>query len=235
MSGKLEGVLVAIATRDGSMSSEVRNIFNRAETRVHVTGCSDVALARNIQLSRAWEQRGDCSYILLLDDDMQIDEESLWALLNHVLESVQPAFLVYVDGKGRPCCMSAEDALGRYFLAGLGAMCLPIGALEELQDRSDLVDAGPNGKFWAFTSSDVAFSSSVKRNGKVLNVGPLTGRWLSEDYQLCLRLHHCGFTLTPVGTAGHFKRVALYPHQDTIKSLTEGEPEPLHFEPTLGE
>jgi hypothetical protein len=170
------------------------------------TGSSDVAFARCRALSHACERLREFperDVVLMVDDDMLIPPESALAVVEHARARGVPASAMYCTattevGRSR---LAAErwGAIGQW-LTGLGCLAIPRAMLLELEQRSESFES-LGRVYTAFTSA-----------------GAHEGKWIAEDYRLCIALG--GVALLPVAV-GHVKKYPLWPDQRTIQAMKE--------------
>lgn len=210
---KLSAV-VAIATRDGRLSPEVRDIGNWAKAAVQVVGCSDVARARARQLSRAVEvsMNAEAEWIVLLDDDMAVERENVERMIQ-LAGTDRVCFARYCDHTGK-AMYTKLPGLG--FLAGLGAWVTRAGNLRKLYEVSTIVHEPEGGPMREMTCSSARYVEAEKVH-----------RWFSEDYELSRRLNIMGVSLVPGPIVGHYKRVRVYLNSGDSSGLVE-EPDEEH-------
>lgn len=197
-------LIVSVASRSGISQAFAKQIAKlEPYAVVAISGISDVALARNIQLTETeqlWEKN---AVILMLDDDIDISEtEKVIELIDRTVS--EPGSGLYVDKNGEPTCGPMPGKTGKW-LAGLGVYAIPVECLEELKARSVQVTA--RGKaITCYTSS-----RPINHDGK--------WEWSSEDYTLSYLLG--GVNLHTDLQFGHFKTLPLHPSPALVEKLSE--------------
>lgn len=165
-------------------------------------GLADVALARNIYMTRGLEiaKQSQRSVILLVDDDMKFDVETAQLLVDRARTSGAPVSAAYATANAH---LAATTFNGGKWLVGLGFLAVPVERLQALADSSPRVET-VNGEFChPFTWT------GPERDGD----RPF---WLSEDYRLSQRLG--GVILEPVAV-GHVKQIPIYPDTKTLEEI----------------
>lgn len=168
-------------------------------------GFTDVALARNVSLTRAVGLIGQ-EYVLMVDDDIVFTPDQAEELLSAV-HPANPCSGVYVMPDGYIAAIPTHRA--NRWLTGLGFFGVRRSQLADLARRSELCRLRP-GDFIAFT-----WSGPGSHGGQL-------GQWLSEDFRLCARLG--GVSLLPIGV-GHVKSRVLMPDADTLEHVARGQVE----------
>jgi len=168
------------------------------------TGLADVALARNLYLTRCLTIAGEvgADLILLVDDDIAFTINDARAVVSQVRETGQPVSACYATNTGH--LAAAKQANGRWF-SGLGFLGLPLASLHELAGSSARVRTVNGEECICFTWT-----------GPELGAEPT---WYSEDYRFCERLG--GVLLTKVAV-GHVKPIALYPDPQSMDKFLGG-------------
>lgn len=192
------------------------------------TGVADVALARNQALTRALvtlpETKADV--MLLVDDDMVWTLTAAAKLVGLARETGDAWSAAYAtkDGKlaATPLDWDAKRSDGLR-MVGLGFCAIPTTRMMELAQTAGGGVVGPDGaKVIPFCCCGVV---TPEHDG--------VPRWCSEDYWLCRRLG--GVRLAPYVSAGHLKRVPLWPDDETMRKLAEGEALDPHGAPPSGD
>lgn len=198
-------LIVSVASRSGISQSFARQIAKLDPYAVvSISGISDVALARNIQLTETephWEEN---AVILLLDDDMDISETGvLENLINRASGGLVCSGL-YVDKNGEPTAGPFPGRPGKW-LTGLGVFAIPVEALDELRGKSIQVSARGKAITCYTTSRPILHGEKWE--------------WSSEDYTLSYLLG--GVKLHTDLCFGHFKTLPLYPSPNLVEKLNE--------------
>lgn len=177
-------------------------------------GVADVALARNIVLTRALQNRGGADVCLLVDDDMVWELEAARKLVRLARESGECWSGTYATKDGTLAATHFEwkgtrtDGLR---MVGLGFCAVPMAKLEGLAHRLGAV-IGPSGQHVVpFCQCSIV---TPEHDG--------LPRWCSEDYWFCLAVG--GVRLAPHVAAGHLKEVPLWPDDETLRRLAESMP-----------
>jgi hypothetical protein len=200
----LENTVCSIASLSGHLTPEVVEVSKGCAHRVIATGCSDVALARSVQISNAEEacRKLGLENILLLDDDMVLSVSQAEGMLQACREE-KVVFALYCDAQGS--VMASWEEPGRHWLAGLGCWAMKESTLQRL--------GAPN-----IEHPQTPFRAYVRSGARLLNG---KHRWLSEDFGLSWDLWEKGVQLVPGESVGHSKKVALYPNAEAVQKLLE--------------
>ena len=186
----LSHVVVAVATRSGvnPLTAQcIDQLLGAGATVASVANCSDVALARNLLLTRVLRLvPPERTTILMVDDDMSFERKTAEA----IVEAAE-------DGPTSACYLTSAGALAhhrrgpRNWLTGLGFLAVKRTDLQALADKLEPV-TGLNGeKLLPFCQC-----------------GPRDGQWWSEDYWLTDALG--GVRLARVAV-GHIKQHVMMP------------------------
>lgn len=171
------------------------------------TGSSDVAFARCRALSWACETLREYpgrDVVLMLDDDMDVPEETAQALIDEARRLGRACSAVYATLNSKVAAVRWPERPGLW-LVGLGCVAIPRALLLELEERAESFEV--NGRFYsAFTWS-----------------GPEDGSWVAEDFRLSKNLG--GVHLCPLAV-GHIKKGALWPDDETLARLASAESSP---------
>lgn len=178
----------------------LQNLSNLGAMLLMERGSADVAFARCRALSWACEklrEHPERDVVLMLDDDMEVPEETALALIDKARELGRACSAVYAT-------LTSKVAASRWpghpglWLVGLGCVAIPRSLLLELEERSESFEV--HGRFYsAFTWS-----------------GPEGGGWVAEDFRLSMNLG--GVHLCPLAV-GHIKKGALWPDDETLEQL----------------
>lgn len=220
----MRGVLVACVSYKG-VSREtqlaIQPLLAAGAKLVATVGTADVALARNLLLTMCHERylsAGESlDTLLLVDDDMVFTLDQAERLVDGARRDGLAHSACYATNRGdlaaTPLNWDWSDR--SRWMVGLGFCAMPCAALARLVHVARPV-VGPDGKkIFPFCQSRT-----------------LGDRWCSEDYWLCHRLG--GVILEPIGV-GHTKPIALYPDDETLRRIAEGEPlEGAPIPPTAG-
>ena len=202
----MKGTIVPVVSHEGvhpQTSAMLAELQQRGARLMVSQGNADVAAGRNLVMTRCLRDAvaTGCDVMLCVDDDMVCDAQ-------HVVELVGRARATGVAHSG--VYSTAASALaatqmpsGRY-LVGMGMLAIPVPLLQSLAEKL--------GTIMAYQDLDmVPFCQS----------GPIGGRWVSEDYQFCLRLG--GVVLDHRAPCGHLNTVALWPDDETLRKIAAGE------------
>ena len=170
------------------------------------SGLADVALARNIHLTRALREISGTStdVMLLVDDDMEISVDVAQRLVSKARATDRAVSACYATKTGHLAATRCASG----WLTGLGSLAVTVSRIAALAAESSLCRTVNGETAYAFTWTGPESQAGAE---------PI---WFSEDYRLCERLQ--GVLLEPVA-AGHLKRIALYPDGETIARLTDEE------------
>ncbi len=142
--------------------------------------------------------------VLLMDDDMAINPGDVQLLVDSARASGVACSAVYAaadanvkEQRGSLAGCKLEGKPGRWTM-GLGCIAIPASLLLELELQSE--------KFEMRGQQFSEFTWSCAENG----------RWIAEDYRLCLRLG--GVRLLPI-QAGHKKAILLWPDDETLAEV----------------
>lgn len=199
---KCRSIVVCTPTRDGLLPetrSAIEELTALGAERLELAGISDIALARNLLLSRVLTHT-DKPTVLLVDDDIVFTAQDVHQLVELATETGDPVSAIYATNAGTVAATRKCPGSTRW-LTGLGCMALPRAKLVELTEHLPKVKALGRFDIWPFCTT-----------------GPMGGEWSSEDYTFCRRLG--GVRLAPVGVA-HHKRVPIRPDPETIQRLTK--------------
>jgi hypothetical protein len=175
-------------------------------------GSSDVALARNLALSQAYDLLAEPRFdaVLMVDDDMLFETAQAAELVAHVRKTKHAASAVYATSGKTTACTRDPETIAKLngqlapcgaWLAGCGFLAIHREALQRVAYNSETFHW--NGRECrAFTKTHV-----------------LNGRWWSEDYWLSLRLG--GVDVLPMAV-GHIKLCPIYPNDDTLALIARG-------------
>jgi hypothetical protein len=229
---KKPSLLVAMATRwqpcPETQESLAKLSAGFALETILIRGCSDVTLARNMLLTRAWQlllpgrvsspvmdllcgphegPESEFAGVLCIDDDMVFSLETVQKLLTVSERTGLVTAAAYGHTNGDFAATSLfgstyEGETGErhpLFLTGLGLSWFPRAVVLKMAKGSTVVQ-GPNEQ------QVIAFTRSV----------PGDAMWLSDDYYLCNRVG--GVAL--VARAGHVKSVVIWPDTHSFDALT---------------
>lgn len=202
-------LIITVASRDEMPGKFRKKVYSlKPNALVEVNGISDVALARNAQLTDTEQVWEDNSVILMLDDDIDISTSEaaldIYELISRAITSGRPTSALYVDRDGKPTCSPFPDKPGKW-LAGLGVMAIPVQCLRDLKKLS--VETSARGKrITCYTAS------------KPMNINN-KWEWSSEDYTLCMYLG--GVNLEPDLRFGHRKMLPIFPSDSMSRKLSE--------------
>lgn len=170
-------------------------------SRMGLTGCSDVALARN-QLMTAALQRAEPerTVFLLVDDDITFTQAQGELICADALETEYPVSGVYVVS---PTSLAHTPLEANRWLCGMGFMAIRRDLLQAYADRIGSVQTALSGEIWPFCQSR-------ERDG----------RWVSEDYWFS---HEMGGVELIKIAVSHLKLVPLAPDERTVDMLSNPE------------
>jgi len=181
----------------------LQNLASQGAMLLMETGSADVAFARCRALSWACEKLREYperDTVLMLDDDMDVPTETAQALVDKARELGRACSAVYATLTANVAASRWPDHPGLW-LVGLGCVAIPRALLLELEQRSEAFEV--DGRFYsAFTWC-----------------GPDNGGWVAEDFRLSINLGGVHLCALP---AGHIKKGALWPDDETIERLAEG-------------
>lgn len=172
-------------------------LVSRGAARLDLDHVGDVALARNLGLSRALEvlhRAPRYDVVLMVDDDMVFTADQAQELVAYVRATGVAASAAYVLHDGM---LAASHYRGDRWQTGLGFLAIPFRVLDALAHSSRKFRASRVAKEWTFEFTE---SSPVESE----TVGELV--WEPEDYCLTRRLG--GVVLLPL-PVGHIKRKVL--------------------------
>jgi len=204
----LKHCAVLTPTREG-VTSATRNCISELEQlgaeRLDMAGCSDVALARNLLLSRALRHMPDhITTFLLVDDDMIFDRATAQLVVERAEQEGKPVSAVYPTNTLQLAAMRWENGL---WLTGLGFMALPRVLLRNFVSQHKALPAMNGIEVWPFCQSAPSPDGSM---------------WWSEDYWFS---YNMGGVILARLTAKHWKRMPLFADEQTMKTLFD-EPTP---------
>jgi predicted small secreted protein len=188
----VKDILVVVSTNRGidRQTEECINplVLERAEM-IKQMGTSDVALARNIALTQAWNvlaSHKNLKTVLMIDDDMVFSKEDAYRVVKKSQDENVPVAGAFITQRG---ALAAKPWSKTMWQTGLAFLAIPADMLIDVAKRSKTVNTG---------EEVVVFTWSGEENGE----------WVPEDYRLCRRLG--GVKILPV-SIGHLKMTALYP------------------------
>lgn len=186
----------------GSIGALVRRGYNAVVDE----GCADVALARNMALSRALEKVRELENVdeyvfLLIDDDMVFDATQADILCAQARMIRMPVSGIYATAMATVAATLLEPTTRRY-LTGLGFLAIPVPLLLELESKSQSFRHGDG------TYTEYCWTGCADRFASQLLPPKLHDGWISEDYCLTLRLGGARLSRMAIG---HMKTVPLYP------------------------
>lgn len=189
-------------------------------------GCPDVALARNVSLTKALENvPEDPEYVILMvDDDMLFSCDEAECVCHLAQQFCRPVSGIYSTARGTIAATelvtelvtgSNETWERKRYLTGLGFLAIPAPSLYSLALSSRVTTHD--------SMSIVVFTWTGPREGgdhiscRLIERSPgeyiVPDMWMSEDYRLTLRLG--GAYLARLGI-GHVKRVPIRPDGETV-------------------
>jgi hypothetical protein len=198
----VKDLVVLVPTRSEPTEQTTRSLAELKDfARVnYLRGCSDVTLARNLLLTRAFQAVRDSETpgLLFVDDDIVFSRQHVEVLLEHSRELGNIATAgAYGHAQGTFAAtrsgLTVKSRSGRevpLFWCGAGFLFIPRDRYLMLASQSRSVFGPGREVVQAFTTSE-----------------PGEQLWMSEDYRLCQRLG--GVAL--VCTVGHVKPYELWP------------------------
>lgn len=202
----------------GAIGSLVRRGYNALIDE----GCADVALARNMALSRAMEKIRELEDVneyvfLMVDDDMVFDATQADILCAQARMIQMPVSGIYATA-GATVAATLLDPVTRRYLTGLGFLAIPVPRLLELESKSQSFRHGEGGPY-----TEYCWTGCADRCGASHQLPPaLHDGWISEDYCLTLRLGGARLSRMSIG---HMKTVPLYP--DSLSCRRFGDQIPI--------
>lgn len=168
--------------------------------RLELAGCSDVALARNMLMTRALESApDDVTVFLLADDDMSFSRAQAELVVGECLERERPVSAIYATNSAAMAHTRRPDGT---WLSGLGFMAVQRAHLQRVAE---------------------AMGTVVGINGAALypfcQCGPKGKGWFSEDYWFSDLMG--GVDLLPMAVA-HLKKIPLTADAHTIDRVLSG-------------
>lgn len=163
-------------------------------------GSPDVAFARCRALSWVCDQlreRPERETVLMIDDDMVVPADVAQHLVEESRRRGVACSAVYTTLNAKIAGERWKD--GRW-LVGLGCLAIPRELVLQLELESESFEIQGNVHS-AFTWC-----------------GPENGKWIAEDFRLCMRLG--GVHLCPV-MVGHVKKWELWPDDEAMAKLKE--------------
>jgi hypothetical protein len=214
--GALRNVVMAIATNrpiPKATQDCVQAVIADGAILHTIEGSSDVAFARNIQLSllvHTFQADATRDVALLVDDDMVFSLDQARRLCAYA--KLKPAVCsgIYATAIGELAASTQWSPFPDKWLTGLGFFAIPRAALLALADNSPAFQ-WRGQTLWQFTQSSL----------HIFGVDMNEPRWIGEDYWLCVRFG--GVDLLPLAI-GHLKQIPLYPDEETVRRVREGEP-----------
>lgn len=189
-----------------------------------IKGIADIALARNLGMTRALEfalkEEFDC--FLFVDDDMTFTPDDAKFILQAALDLNHPVSALYslVSRESAaslirnvplevPADSPYADALWVHnrWLVGFGFCAVSRTSLLQLSDKSNV----------AILSEEVGNITEFTWTGSEIEDG--RRYWYSEDTRLCNRMG--GFILAPVAV-GHIKELVLTPDSLSLEKVRQG-------------
>lgn len=202
----LTGVCVVIPTREGlpqQASNCLQDLLVLGARRIVLAGCADIALARNLLITRALDTRVDGEHtLLLLDDDILYDRATIQLLVERSRAAKATVSAVYATNDGH---VAARPYGGRW-LTGLGCLAVPMSVMIRAASNLLRLKSARGQDLYPFCQS------RYLANGDRF-LGPC---WLSEDQWFCRSLG--GVEIAPLKVQ-HFKRMALVPDDATMQRL----------------
>jgi len=161
-------------------------------------GCADIALGRNMDITRGLERAlaEGIEVMLLIDDDMVFSVEQVQAICAQAKDSDHPVSGIYCMKNRELAIWQIEDT--NLFLGGLGFMAVSVKLLDE---KAKTV---PQFKWKDLT----AHAWTV--------AGPRDGVWVQEDRYFCEVFG--GVYVAPI-IVGHIKHVPMAPSRDAIERI----------------
>lgn len=147
---------------------------------------ADVSLARNVSLSLAVDNLKNRDTVLLIDDDIVFNTLDAVKIVNQSRTLKRAVSGIYARSDK---LLSAQRYNSDTFLTGLGFLAIPAEKLIEVKGDKFTVELEQTA--YMFCNSHVA-----------------NGKWVAEDYDLCIKLGGVLLSDTPVG---HIKSTVLYP------------------------
>lgn len=209
----MQNVIVSVATNrptPRATQADLDSLMKAGAMMLRSEGSSDVAFARNIQLSFALHTlrtHAEREVVLCIDDDMRFNVAQAAELCAHAVRNQCPASAVYPTAVSEIAARSDWAPPGKW-LAGLGFLAIPAAALSALAKASPEFRWREGETLWEFTQS-------------ALHEVDGHARWYGEDYWLCHRLG--GVDLLPIDV-GHLKTIPLVVDEATLRKIRDGVP-----------
>lgn len=213
-------VLALMPSYSGTPDHECRSCLAqlRPQELLMQLGCSDVALARNRLFTSALDhcdKHPNVDQILCIDDDMIWEPHVPLQLVEVARQTGRPASAVYANIGGRIAAAQLEglepDRLGRpTWLVGLGFCVIPVAALRVVAANLERCSVS-DGTVIPFCTK----GPQHKPGGGYY--------WESEDFSISRRL---GGVQLEALEVGHVKRLPIWPNQETIEAIANGQPLP---------
>ena len=169
--------------------------------RLDLTGCSDVALARNLLLTQALTVPSERDMLLLVDDDMSFSLDQAKAVIASATLSCTPTSACYATNAGS---LAHTRRKGGRWNSGLGFLALPRVVLAALAAELTELPAINGSKIKPFCQC---------------RPSPDGSEWFSEDYWFTEQLG--GVELLSVAVA-HIKEMPIRPDAYTLAHLNDG-------------
>ena len=189
----MKNILIVVSTKNG-VNNQTRQCIEALREKgaqyIEQQGCSDVALARNIALTLAYNQivsYKELEVILMIDDDMLFETKDAKRVCESAISLGAPTSGACVRADGK---FFAKPMNKARWVCGLAFLAIPRNAFLELADRSKkiILDSGECIVFtWA---------------------GADEREWVGEDHRLSRRMG--GVQVLPI-RIGHLKQIPLYP------------------------
>ena len=207
----MQDLIISIAT-NRSLTPETAEALRAIPCpKILTEGISDTALARNVQLTRAFTAKHPHDTVVLIDDDIAFNPEQLHRVVDLCRTLKAPTTALYIDKNGNPAMTYHPHSADRW-LCGLGFLAVPRVVLHEVAEVSpEILVSGTPTRIFTWSGP-----GESPEDGKQI--------WMSEDYQLTMRLG--GAVLAPI-QVGHIKAMAIYPTEKTIAATTR----PRHEKP----
>lgn len=168
--------------------------------RLELTGCADVALARNLLMTKALESApAEVTVFLLVDDDMSFSRAQAELVVGECLERERPVSAIYATNSAAMAHTRRSDGT---WLSGLGFMAVQRAHLVRMAEALGTVSAINGNAIHPFCQSAARAHA-----------------WFSEDYWFCDLMG--GVDLLPMAVA-HLKKIPLTADAHTIDRVLSG-------------
>lgn len=174
----------------------VDQLSMRGAQRIRITGCSCIAMARNMLMTSALlNAPEECSVFLLVDGDISFSVEDALVLVQYAEQHDKLISGIYgsLDGTIAHC----KSPAGTWRI-GLGLAAISRKFLQQIADGLELTRT--KSEFWPFCQARVNDA----------------GEWLSEDYWFS---DLCGGAVLLPAIGKHWKTIGIVPDEATIERL----------------